>query len=159
MSKRDQATRLRIWEVECPLLDAVLLLTFDAQELENLSRSAGIELPSCRCPDERVLVATVHRACHAATPLALQLERLLDLVHAGAREALDTFGLDTFAQELIGRDLWAVPHLSGRLWAVLTCPDPAATSLRAYLRSALAFDGVRSLARRSQPVHTEESAA
>lgn len=153
-----QAERLRIWEVECTLLDAVLLLSFDAQELENLSRSAGIQLPSCRCPDERALVATVHRACHAATPLALQLERLLDLVHAKAHDALDTYGLETFGQDLIGHDLWNVPHLAGRLWAVLTCPAPAAVSLRTYLRSALAFDGVRSLARRTQPAQ-EESAA
>lgn len=154
-----EATRLRIWQVECTLLDAVLLLTFDARELSNLARSAGVEVSTCRCPDERALVATVHRACHAETPLALQLERLLDLLHRGALEAVRTYGLETFGRDLIGRDLWAVPHLAARLWAVLTSSDPAADGLRAYLRGALAFDGVRALAGRAQGATQEESAA
>lgn len=158
MAERE-ATRLRIWQVECTLLDAVLLLTFDARELANLARSAGIEVTTCRCPDERALLATVHRACHAETPLALQLERLLDLVHRGALDALRTYGLETFGRDLVGHDLWAVPHLAARLWAVLTCSDPAADGLRAYLRGALAFDGVRSLASRVQTSGREESAA
>lgn len=160
MTERE-ATRLRIWQVECTLLDAVLLLTFDGRELSNLARAAGVELPACRCPDERALVAAVHRACHAETPLALQLERLLDLMHRGALDALQAYGLEAFGGDLVGRDLWAVPHLAARLWAVLTSPDPAADGLRAYLRGALAFDGVRSLAGRIQtpPAAHEELTA
>lgn len=158
MAEREVA-RLRIWQVECQLLDAVLMLTFDGRELSNLARSAGVEVSACRCPDERALLATIHCACHAETALALQLERLLDLVHRGALEALQTFGLETFGGELVGRDLWAISHLSARLWAVLTCADPKADGLRAYLRGALAFDGVRSLVSRVQSRAQEGSAA
>jgi hypothetical protein len=90
----------------------------------------------------------VHRACHQPTPLALQLERLLDVIHRGALEARDAFGLDAFGAELVGRDLWTIDHLPGRLWAVLASADPAADGLRSYLRNALAIDGLRSLAGR-----------
>jgi hypothetical protein len=138
---------LRIWQADCGLLDAVLLLTFDARELEDLARARGIEI-TCGCPDARGLVQVIHRACHAPTPLALQLERLLDVVHRGALEARDAFGIDAFGAELVGRDLWQVDHLPGRLWAVVTCDDPAAERLRTYLRHALALDGLRALATR-----------
>lgn len=143
-----EATRLRIWEVDCALLDAVLLMSFDARELANLARAAGVEVPACACPDARAVVRTVHRVCHGATPLALHLERLLDLVHGRAVDALRAYGLDAFAADLTGRDLWEVSHVSGRLWAVLTCADPAADRVRAYLRNAVAIDALRALAAR-----------
>lgn len=148
MAERE-TTRLRIWEVDCALLDAVLLLSFDPRELSNLARAAGVDVPACACPDARAVVRGVHRACHDATPLALHLERLLDLVHGRAIDALDAYGLDAFAGELTGRDLWRVPHLSSRLWAVLTCADPAADRVRGYLRNALAVDALRALAARA----------
>lgn len=148
MTERE-ATRLRIWEVDCGLLDAVLLLSFDPRELANLARAAGVEVPACACPDARSVVRTVHRACHEATPVALQLERLLDLVHRRALDAVQAYGLDAFAAELTARDLWTVPHLASRLWAVLTCADPAADRVRAYLRGALAIDALRALAARA----------
>ncbi|MCO5170157.1 MAG: hypothetical protein M9894_27805 [Planctomycetes bacterium] len=144
-----EATRLRIWQVDCTLLDAVLLLSFDPRELSNLARAAGLEPAACACPDARALVRAVHRACHEATPLALHLERLLDLVHRRALDALATYGLEAFGDDLAGRDLWQVPHLAGRLWAALTAPGDTAERLRAYLRNALAVDAMRALAARA----------
>lgn len=142
--------RKRIWEVDCALLDAVLLLSFDARELQNIARARGVDVPACACPDARSLVRTVHLSCHAATPLALHLERLLDLVHGRALDALATYGIDAFGDELVGRDLWLVSHLPGRLWAALTSDDGGAERLRAYLRRALATDALRALAARVQ---------
>lgn len=138
---------LRIWQADCALLDAVLLLSFDARELEDLARARGVEV-ACGCLDARAWVQAIHRACHAPTPLAHQLERLLDGVHRRALEARDAFGIDAFGVDLVGRDLWQVDHLPGRLWAVATCDDPAAERLRSYLRHALAVDGLRALATR-----------
>ena len=36
--------RLRIWEVDCTLLDAVLALSFDTEELLNCCFSAGVPI-------------------------------------------------------------------------------------------------------------------
>jgi hypothetical protein len=135
--------RLPITDLDCVLLDAVLLLSFDAGELANLSQPEGGE-DACTC-GRRALDA-VHRACHAGGPLARRIERSLDLVHRRSLERLGTEGLRAFGGELLGPQLSTVADLGGALWAVLGAPAPEAHALRAHLRRALVIDGLHRIA-------------
>ncbi len=130
--------------VECPLLDAVLAMSFDAGELDNLlgdERAGG-----CACPGPRAAIDAAHRAAHVPDGAAARrLERVLDTLHARELEALDALGLDTATEVLVGRDLARVPRLAGWVWAVARRADPDADGLRSYLVRALFLDGFRAL--------------
>lgn len=138
--------RIRIWDVDCALLDAILALSFDPQELLNSCQSAEAEVSTCRCltPDHRAVVS-VHRACHQPSRLAELTERRLDVVHRQALDRLE-LGIESLARELLGADLTRVPHLAGKLWAVATSSEPRAEALRRHLGAALNMAGLRLLA-------------
>ena len=157
MTERDP-NRLRIWDVECVLLDLVLAHAFDTDELSNLLHAHGVSVSPCRADtDGRKVLRAAHAACHTQNgPLARVLERNLDLLYRVALCELDLYGLESVAQELLGRDLWDVPHLPGRIWAVLTCPDERAEGLRFHLKHALQLDGIRALLTR--PTHPTPNA-
>lgn len=138
--------RLRIWEVECPLLDAVLALSFDAGELVNCCQSAGVEVPEHAClAPEHLAVLSAHRACHEPSPLAHLLERRLDFVHAPALDLLEAEGIAALAEGFLGRRAAEVEDLPGRLWALGTLAGDEHRSLRAHLRGVLAMGGLLAL--------------
>lgn len=137
--------RLPIGQVDCDLLDAVLALGFEPRELENLASRAGLARGTCLCSPSRDLVSTIHRACHVEGPFPAHLQRLLDCLHRRELERLDGEGFDAYASELVGSDLWSIPALPGRLWAVGTSAHPQAPVLRRYLVRSLQLDGLRAL--------------
>ncbi len=155
------AERLRIWEVDCTLLDAVLALSFDTEELLNCCFSAGV--PIAACPQlrrtHRVRVA-VHRACHEDNALARLIERRLDYVHGlvgrppGARGedgVAALLGADPEREEgggasLLGADLTATPDLAARLWALARDGSSAASRVRARVAASVVQTGYELLA-------------
>lgn len=134
--------RLRIWEVDCTLLDAVLALSFDTEELLNCCFSAGV--PIAACPQlrraHRVRVA-VHRACHENNALSRLIERQLDYMHGLERRD----GVEG-ARTLPGRELAAEPDLAARLWALARDASSAASTLRARVGASLVQTGYELLA-------------
>ena len=142
------AARIRIWEVECPLLDAVLALSFDAGELANCCRSAGVELERHACVSpEHLAVLSAHRACHGPTPLAHLLERRLDFVHGAALDLFEAEGLAAVANALVGVPLREVDDLPGRLWVLATLAGEEYQALRTHLRGLLAMGGLLAVRR------------
>ncbi len=133
--------RRRIWEMECGLLDAVLALSFEPAELANLCQGEPSS-PGCTCA-ARAVIRFAHARCHEPTPLARLLERNLDVLHRRELERLAAAGLEEYGEALVTADLWAVPELAGRLWAVLRCEHPLGDELRRYLVGALSLDGLR----------------
>lgn len=140
--------RTPIERVECGLLDAVLALSFEPRELENLLSGAGEPAPDCGCPGARGVISLAHRATHQGGALARRLEGLLDLLHARSLARLEELGPTHFAAETVARDLWAHPDLAGRVWALARCADPAAADLVRYLGRAVGLDALRALAAR-----------
>ena len=143
---------LRIWEADCGLLDAVLALSFDAGELSNCCRSAGLDVPRCGVHDRAALVGTIHRACHAETPLALLIEHRLNLIHSQAIAMLERDGLADLRHTLLHSDLRRVDQLAGVLWALTTCADPEADELRTAARALITMTGLQLLAARRTEV-------
>ncbi|MGE0707498.1 MAG: hypothetical protein AB7N76_10865 [Planctomycetota bacterium] len=139
------ANRLRIWEADCSLLEAVLALSFETEELLNCCQSARLEASPCGCA--RSVVRGVHRECHDDSPFSRLIERRLDLVHRRAIESLAAEGLEPLGDELLGRDLLELEDVAGKLWALTTCADSRAALLRAHVRAELTLAGVRSIAR------------
>ena len=135
--------RLRIWEVDCTLLDAVLALSFDTEELLNCCFGAGVPIAACPslARSHRVRVA-VHRACHENNALSRLIERRLDYVHRRAAWA-DTHD----GAALQGADLTATPDLGARLWALACDPSAEASTVRARVAAALTQTGYELLAR------------
>ena len=134
--------RLRIWEVDCTLLDAVLALSFDTEELLNCCFSAGV--PIAACPQlrraHRVRVA-VHRACHENNALSRLIERQLDYMHGleGRDGAAEAAGLQ-------GAALADEPELAARLWALARDGSAAASTLRARVAASVVQTGYELLA-------------
>lgn len=139
------AARLGIADVDCGLLDAVLALSFEPRELENLATRAGLETGACLCSRSRELTSTIHRACHQGGAFPRHLQRLLDVLHGRELTRLEEAGFDACAGALVRGDLWEVPDLAGRLWAVATSGDPQAPLLRRFLGRALQLDALRAL--------------
>ena len=149
--------RLRIWEVDCTLLDAVLALSFDTEELLNCCFSAGV--PIAACPQlrrgHRVRVA-VHRACHGDNALARLIERRLDYVHGLVGRDGPASGAPARAPGeapaagparggahagLLGSDLTSMPELAARLWALARDGSAAASTLRAKVAASVVQTG------------------
>ena len=131
--------RLTLDEVDCVLLDATLLLTFDDGELSNLLG------PERQAAPGRTLVDRLHARCHRDGALARQVQAALDLVHGRAVRDLEAMGVADLGRALLARDLWAVDGLAGWLWALATTPGASADAVRAAVRRALVVDGLRSV--------------
>ena len=109
---------LRIWEVDCVLLDGVLALTFDAEELKNYCNQAGVVM-SRRCLTGPLNVfRTAHGECHSQSPLAKRLERLLNYIHRRELDRVASEGLQGAFAKHLGRASWTIP------------PGPASWAIR-----------------------------
>ena len=140
--------RLRIWEVDCLLLDSILALSFEPEELLTRCQSAGVPLRLCDCASARQVLHAVHEASHADTPLARLVEHNLDVLHRASLERLEGGLLEELHDELRGADLWSVADLAGKLWALATSSGEGLDPLRHHVRGAIVVDGLRLLAER-----------
>lgn len=143
--------RRPIWEVDCSLMDAILALSFERRELENVFAAAGVGLPEpCRCmPASQAVILGAHALCHEDNHVSRVLCRQLDLMHARSIAALEARGLEDFLRPILlqPEDL---PDLGGRLWAIATCREEQAPLAIAQVRSSLAMGGIRLMAERTQ---------
>jgi len=132
--------RLRIWQVDCGLMDPILSLSFERRELENLFTSAGQPLPRCACaPLAQSMVLATHAACHERHGLLANLvESQLDVIHSAAIDQLDEEGPGPLLHPLWeGRGV--VGDLAGRLWALATWGDPLAKELVPQVRATISL--------------------
>tara|TARA_R110002072_G_scaffold22335_3_gene77960 strand:- start:454 stop:867 length:414 start_codon:yes stop_codon:yes gene_type:complete len=132
-------------------MDAILALSFERRELENVLAAAEVSLPEpCRCmPASQVVILAAHALCHEDNAVSQVLGRQLDLLHARSVARLAARGLEAFLRPVLlqPEDL---SDLGGRLWAIATSLDEGTHLAVAQVRSALAMGGIRLLAERTQ---------
>jgi len=147
----DSTKRRPIWEVDCGLMDAILALSFERRELENVFAAAEVSLPEpCRCmPASQAVILGAHALCHEDNAVSRVLGRQLDLIHARSVARLEALGLAGFVRPVLlqPEDL---SDLGGRLWAIATSLDEGAQLAIAQVRASLAMGGIRLLAERTQ---------
>lgn len=125
---------MRIWEVDCGLMDWILALSFDSGELANCFQSAGLDSTRCAClPDSTSAILLAHAASHQQSPLAELLERRLDCVHGAGMRGLPADPALVAEPIVLGADL--PRDLGTRLWALGT--SRAAQPVVARLKAAI----------------------
>ena len=138
--------RKRIWEIDCTLLDAALLLSFDAGELENTCRATDVLVtPHAHRPEAYSLVDAIHRACHEPTPTAHLVERQLDMMHGPRLRELDREGLESVSHRLLTEPLGQQPDLAAALWWLARHPHTAAADLIPHVHVTLGFSALLAL--------------
>lgn len=124
--------RRPIWEADCALLHATLVLSFEPGELENLARSARREIPRRTAwPALDVYLEAAEACREEADPWARAIARQLDRMHGRAVASLaGPEGLARLRADLErAADLSDVADLASHLWALATSGRAGAEEL------------------------------
>ncbi len=141
-----KSTTRRIVDIPCNLLDAVLCLSFDHGELENVCASTGTDLP-CRSEIRPILLRSkVHAACHADTALSRRITRILDFRFASELEDCRATGVAEYARAWFFDAVLPSRGFAGALWAIGRVVDSGAECVAAHVNQYVtleAFLGMR----------------
>lgn len=147
--------RIPIWEVDCRIIDLVLLGTFDWQELHNLlsARHPDAELPceSARVPVADLIVKRVHDLCHRDTDVSRAVAARLDRLHADAIAAVAAQEIVALGEQWMLGEIRPRPDLAGLAWALFTDPRPGLAPLRPTILLRMQYAWLRSFQQASQP--------
>lgn len=115
-----------IWEIPCPVMDTILMVSYDSKELLNICSQCHITIDNENrqgCDLDHHVYLEVHRHCHQSCPLSRYIQKQLNKRYEkyilGVRECPWEEILDIHNRFLTE---WAEHHASGLLWAI--CTDP-----------------------------------
>lgn len=141
--------RRPIWEADRALLHAVLVLSFDPGELENLACSGGREVARrTPWPALDVYLAASDACWDEGDAFGTLIERQLERMHARGVEALEAPGGLVRLRADLQRagDLTDLADVTARLWALATCTRHGAYELCDQVGSLVSITSLRLLA-------------
>ena len=133
MTRRE---RLRLWEIGCAGIDAVLWTSFDWDELLNLDpfflrvREDHALRALEKETVEHLIFAEAHKMCHWQNPVSKKMQKCVSIMHEKAVDRVEKIQLseDTCGCADISFGLEEEADLPGALWALLS--DPCAIRRR-----------------------------